>query len=420
MTAKGKINTTNVQINDRIIVDTNRKVIVDFDECFPSHTKTGEGVVVTRVINKEKAAGRRGYVVTTGVGRFYAEPIQTMFLAPEDAAGVKRAQVEAIEIHKTVRIEEDRDAIDAAWDAEVEREELAEVAELVTEDEDRAEALAIEAAENEGMPCPAERDEEAAKPVSAPPAAGAAGSSVVAILERVWALIREENPELPEVVIVTGSAFVGPPRWAHHRASGWSARAEKGAALTKTGDRLAEMFVAGETLAKGAVFTLETMLHEGGHALGGVRCVKDTSRQGRWHNAKFRELCQELGLEWPEGKKADPQIGFSDMLITEATKERYAKLLDELEAAIHLTINVPAFLAPVGGEDGEGSRGGERIPGGRHGGKAQGSGGANPSSNNIKATCGCPEPRIIRASRKVLAEDPIICGRCREEFTEAV
>lgn len=257
----------------------------------------------------------------------------------------------------------------------------------------------------------AEHDEAVAvavaEPVTTAPVAGQAGSAVVTILERVWHLIRESNPELPDVVIVTGSAFIGPPRWAHHRPGGWSAKQEE------TGTRLAEMFVAGETLAKGATFTLETMLHEAGHALANARKITDTSRQGRWHNAKFRELCTELGLRWPEGKKCDSSIGYSDMLITDETKEHYAALLSDLDAAIHLTITGPGFLATIG-EDGDTGRGGERIPGGRHGGKAKGSEGS--SSNNLKATCGCVEPRIIRASRKVLAEGGIGCKCCGEDF----
>jgi hypothetical protein len=39
------------------------------------------------------------------------------------------------------------------------------------------------------------------------------------------------------------------------------------------------------------------MLHEAAHALAQVRGIKDTSRRGRWHNARFRALAEELRIE---------------------------------------------------------------------------------------------------------------------------
>jgi hypothetical protein len=98
MTAKGKINASTVQTGDRIIVQLNSSPYRAGDP-FPSRTKTGEGVVITTVTGKRSAQGRRGYVITTGAGEFYAEPIQTMWLAPEDAAGIKRAYAEALAEH---------------------------------------------------------------------------------------------------------------------------------------------------------------------------------------------------------------------------------------------------------------------------------------------------------------------------------
>lgn len=102
MTAKGKINASNVQVNDRIIVQVSQ----DPDSFWvrASDTKTGEGVQVARVIGKAfRPAGRyeaRGkYVIHTTAGNFEAAPIQTMWLAPEDAAGVKRAFAEALHIN---------------------------------------------------------------------------------------------------------------------------------------------------------------------------------------------------------------------------------------------------------------------------------------------------------------------------------
>jgi hypothetical protein len=99
MTAKGKINASTVQPGDRIIVKLERNDAGLHTATSWSRTKTGEDVMVARVTGKQKTGGRRGYVIETTAGDFYAEPIQTMWLAPEDAAGVKRAHVEALAEH---------------------------------------------------------------------------------------------------------------------------------------------------------------------------------------------------------------------------------------------------------------------------------------------------------------------------------
>lgn len=242
----------------------------------------------------------------------------------------------------------------------------------------------------------------------------ATGSSVVTTLERVWDAVRANYPELPAVVMVTGSALVGPPRWGHTRADGWTDRTHQETRDGATTDlRLGEMFVAGETLARGASFTLETILHEAAHVLAKVRGVKDTSRQNRWHNQRFRALAEELGLEYPK-ESAHPQIGFSECLMTPGTKEEYAGVMEDLDRAIRLTVPPEGILA-LSGDDG----GGDAPAGGKyihHGGRSPRAEGAGSTTNNLKAICGCPTPRIIRASRKVLAEGEIVCLKCREPF----
>ena len=175
------------------------------------------------------------------------------------------------------------------------------------------------------------------------------GSAIVSVLEETWAAIRAEHPELPHVVIVTGSAFVGPGRWAHWRESGWTEKGHGGHNHIRHG----EMFVAGETLAKGAKFTVETILHEGAHALATVRKIQDTSRQGRWHNKEFRKLGQELGLEYTKDA-AHPLHGYSFMTITAEAAEKYEALITKLDAAIRATISIPAWTdAAGGGNEGE-------------------------------------------------------------------
>jgi len=96
MPAKGKVNASNVQTGDRILVHVYDQP--GENDCFPSGNKTGERVETARVTSKLKARAR-GYVIYTTSGRFYAEPIQTMWLAPEDPAGIRRAHVEALKLN---------------------------------------------------------------------------------------------------------------------------------------------------------------------------------------------------------------------------------------------------------------------------------------------------------------------------------
>lgn len=257
------------------------------------------------------------------------------------------------------------------------------------------------------------RHVEDLKRAESPTTAGdTAGSAVVRTLEKVWDRIRQNHPELPAVVIVTGTGMIGPARWGHFRANGWMARAEGENAATNLA--LGEMFMAGETLAKGARQVLQTMLHEAAHVLARVRDLKDTSRQGRWHNKTFRTLAEEMGLEHLRAS-ADAQHGFSFVTLTAETEAKYADLLDELDREIRLVVDLPWFLKgttkPEGEEDTEG---GEFIGGGR---KARTP--ATPQSGNLKATCSCPDPLIIRLSRKVLDLSVVRCDECEELFTAA-
>jgi hypothetical protein len=229
------------------------------------------------------------------------------------------------------------------------------------------------------------------------------GSTVVKTIEKVWDRIRADHPELPEVVVTTGSGEG--VKWGHFRPESWK-RAEDGT-------KLHEFFLASEALAKGAHQVLQTTIHEAAHTLNRVRGVQDTSRQGRWHNAQFRKTAEELGLEHP-ASQADKSHGFSFVKLTEATKVKYADLLAELNEELKLTGLLPWFL---GGADEEDERGGEKIAKPK---KGEGEDGETKTrSGNLKATCSCPDPLIIRLSRKVLDLGVVRCDECEELFTAA-
>src|SRR5262249_33785605 len=130
--------------------------------------------------------------------------------------------------------------------------------------------------------------QQRAEPISAP---------VLAALEHTWAAIRAHHPELPAVVVVLASGSDGAPagwlRLGHFAAMRWQHH-------TNDPDReqlIPEVFIGGEGLARGPIQVLGTLLHEATHALAHVRGVKDTSRQGRYHNQRFADLAHEMGLD---------------------------------------------------------------------------------------------------------------------------
>jgi hypothetical protein len=92
---------------------------------------------------------------------------------------------------------------------------------------------------------------------------------------------------------------------------------------------------------------LATLLHEAAHALAHKRGVKDTSRQGRYHNRRFKALAEELGLHVDH----DPRLGWSPTTLPDVTAARYAPVTAALERAItahrHGERNAPG--APRGG-----------------------------------------------------------------------
>jgi hypothetical protein len=484
MTAKGKINASKVQAGDRIIIDTAMRVYGG-DECGPSRTKTGETVQVGRVLDKLKPTNARGYIIVTNLGRFYAEPIQTMWLAPEDNAGIKRAYAEAVaeDAERAAQVAQEAPAAEPTdeeraetynastgtqeasaahrevtgqcanrWhrsapvrglllcpecptpapaptqvppvtamlralrtlDADLPLPPLAHGRELVrVADIAPSNLLTLDShagkvglnSKDDGGEADMTSTDTQTQTTEAEQAAKIAhtGSTIVALIERVWDRIRAEHPELPAVVVTTGSGeFV---KWGHFRPNSWE---------TVDGEKRHEFFLASEALAKGAHQVLQTTIHEAAHTLSNVRGVKDTSRQHRYHNGTFRKTAEELGLEH-KASTPDKTHGFSFVTLTEATKVKYADLLAELDKELTLTGLLPFWL---GGDSDEDEKGGEKITKPK-GGTEEGDGETKTQSGNLKATCQCEEPNIIRLSRKALDKGVVQCTDCEALFTAA-
>ncbi len=172
-------------------------------------------------------------------------------------------------------------------------------------------------------------------------------------------------------------------RWQHtHPDTGPDAETglDAGVGAGPDGGRLPEVFIGGEGLLRGPVGVLGTLLHEAAHALAHVRGIKDTSRQGRWHNARFKALAEELGITVAK----DPRIGWSPTTVPGTTTTAYTNTLAGLAGALrlHRAVEIdstgPAKKAPP------------------------------------PCVCGCG--RRIRVAPSVLAAGPITCGICDTTF----
>jgi hypothetical protein len=221
--------------------------------------------------------------------------------------------------------------------------------------------------------------------VTTNPAPASIAPRLVAALDHAWATIRHHHPEVPEVVITLGSGSLRTPAGrltlGHFAADRWQ----------HGQGRLPEMFIAGEGLSAGSRDVLGTLLHEAAHGLAHARGIQDTSRQGRYHNARYRDLATELGLQITKVE----DIGWSGTHIPDTTAATYAPQLTALDAAIVAWRHTEHSAALTGSGDGE-----------QH---------TKPAGNNGHAArCECD--RRIRIAPTVYAAGPITCGLCDTQF----
>jgi hypothetical protein len=222
-------------------------------------------------------------------------------------------------------------------------------------------------------------------------------SGLVRALEGAWSAVQHRHPDVPAVVVTLGAGSVGVPsgvlKLGHFAANRWVPGGGESASI-------AELFVGGEGLAEGAESVLATLLHEAAHGVANVRQIQDTSRQGRYHNTRYKTLAEELGLTVTQVAG----IGWSGTNLAAGTAASYAAELVQLAAAITAYRYAEGSLPTSGGD-----------AGGR-GGKGGSAGGARGSpKNGVVLVCGCP--RRIRVSMTVAELGPILCGICDTQFS---
>jgi hypothetical protein len=201
-------------------------------------------------------------------------------------------------------------------------------------------------------------------------------TALVAALEAAWAAIRHHHRDVPAVVLVVGT---GSPRrsgdgliYGHFATSTWQHGPR----------RLSEVMVSGEGLTRTPEEVMSTLLHEAAHGIADARRIKDTSRQGRWHNQRFAAIAREVGLDVTK----DQRIGWSPSTIEPAAAAMYTDLITRLGETMgaYRRIDLPARSRAT-------------------------------SNSGNPAECGCG--RRLRITPSVLSAGPVLCGLCGAEFT---
>ena len=219
---------------------------------------------------------------------------------------------------------------------------------------------------------PATKAKTAATPTPQSPAERVTAAVLVGLLEGAWNAIIDRHPEVPDVVVIIGSGTTGrQAKFGHYAPSRWQDGMR----------RLPEVFISGEGLKRSVTEVFTTLLHEAAHALADVRGIKDTSRQGRWHNKQFAALADELGLDTTK----DERLGYSKCTLRPETQAHYQHKLDILQDVLSVYRH-PEILTSK----------------------------TSKSNNALACTCECP--RRIRVSRSVLDEGPITCTVCDAYF----
>lgn len=208
---------------------------------------------------------------------------------------------------------------------------------------------------------------------------------IVGTLNDAWRKIQLRNPEVPNVVLVTGRR--------RHKSEG----SIRGQHCSDTWHaegfdvRLAEVWITGELLAGGGQGVLQTLLHEAAHALAGARKLKDTSNKNRYHNKVFVKIAEELGLKRPESS-GGPARGYSNCTITNETSTLYASVIESLDDACK------SFVAPSLTEEEK-----TRKP-------------------SVKAYCDCEDDNYVTWTKKLakryteLGIYPLECAVCKQPF----
>lgn len=215
-------------------------------------------------------------------------------------------------------------------------------------------------------------------------------SRLTIAVERLWERIAKIHPDVPPVVVTIAGGRLDAN--GHFASARWNL----------AGSRMSELFLSGESLRRGPKDTLVTIVHEAAHGANATREISDLSRQGRYHNEKFKKTAEEFGLEVAKDQKSGWLT--SGGSATEALCKTYKRELERLEAALEDFYRLSDLELKGSTEEEE------------------------KENSTVAAVCQCketargakvaPGPRKIRVSRNVLALGGIACELCGSLFEE--
>ncbi len=220
---------------------------------------------------------------------------------------------------------------------------------------------------------------------------------LISALADCWTAIRARHPGVPGVVILPAPAQRGRLNVLGHFAPiRWKTR--------KAADSLFhEVVVVAEHLDRTAEDVFETLVHEAAHAMNFDRGIHDCSPTSQYHNTRFKEAAEELGLEVAKVSN----YGWAYTVLADGTKAFYGDIIAALgETLVHrrkpvLVVAPPTTGPPTGGQAPT-ATGDEEDP--------------TPPGRSRKATCACEPPYIIRVSKKVIDATVVRCDTCGQSF----
>lgn len=159
---------------------------------------------------------------------------------------------------------------------------------------------------------------------------------ILRVLNDVVHIVSDEHEIKGRVSLVVGPSGVtrSGQKHGHFHARTWE---------DAEGNDIHEILLSGESLKRGAAATIGTLIHELAHTYCHEHDIKDTSDGGRWHNKKFKEVAERMGLEITKGDR----VGFSLTEVPESTQEQYAEQIEALEQAIQAWRRAPGILELV-------------------------------------------------------------------------
>ena len=157
---------------------------------------------------------------------------------------------------------------------------------------------------------------------------------------------------------------------------------------------------------------MDTLLHEACHVYADANGIKDTSRDGRYHNRRFAELALAIGLQ----VERDAQIGHRTGQLSARGRADFGDLLGELERG--LVVVRPKQSAAMSDETTE-------IDAPLPTDSPEDNAGPSPArpSRYMFASCGCQGNRglvTIRMGRGSWRPGAVRCTVCGQSFTESL